>query len=112
MTYENLHYCLATIFFDSHHKQMGLLSYNSRIFTINLNMVNGFAVMWLYPSTTSKRHIRKFAEWCCENGFGFTAEAVRYMYKWGMTRNARFVYYDFQTGEAKEITKEEAFRLL
>lgn len=110
MTYKNLYYCSATIFFDGHNKEMGLLSYNTRVFTINFQ--KGVAVMCLYPSITSKQHIRKFGEWCCENGFGNTAEAVRYMYKWGMTRNARFIYYDFQTGEAKEITQEEAFRLL
>lgn len=112
MTYEKLYNCSATIFFDSRISQMGLLSYNTRVFTINFDAINGFAVMWLYPSITSKQHIRKFGEWCCENGFGYTAEAVRYMYKWGMTRHAHFVYYDCQTGDAKEITKEEALSLL
>lgn len=112
MTYERLYKCSATIFFDGNRKEMGLISYNTRIFTINLNSKNGFAVMWLYPSITSKKHIRKFGEWCCKNCFGYTAEAVRYMYKWGITRNAHFVYYDLQTGEAKEITKDKALSLL
>lgn len=111
MTYENLYSCSATIFFDVNRKEMGLISYNTRVFTINLSK-DCFAVMWLYPSITSKQHIRKFGEWCCKNNFGFTGEAVRYMYKWGMTRNARFVYYDLQTGEIKEISKDEALRLL
>lgn len=111
MKYKNLYNCSATIFFDMYNEEMGLISYNTRIFTIKFSG-NGVAVMWLYPSITSKQHIGKFVEWCCENGLGNTAEAVRYMYKWGITRNARFVYYDFQTGEAKEISKEEALRLL
>lgn len=111
MTYKNLYSCFATIFFDKHNEEMGLISYNTRIFTVKFSG-NGVAVMWLYPSITSKQHIRKFGEWCCENGFGNTAEAVRYMYKWGMTRNAHFVYYDCQTGECKEITKDEALSLL
>lgn len=112
MIYEKLYSCSATVFLDSVHKEMGLISYSTRIFTINLELLKGFAVMWLYPSITSKQHIRKFGKWCCENNFGTTGEAVRYMYKWGRTRNARFVYYDLQTGDIKEISKDEALRLL
>ena len=112
MTYEKLYYCSATVFFDSNHKEIGLISYNTRIFNINLHPVIGFALMWLYPSNTSKQHIRKFGEWCRENGFGYTGEAVRYMYKWGMTRKAHFVYYDLQSGECKEISKDKALKLL
>ena len=112
MTYKKLYNCSATVFFDGNHTEMGLISYSTRIFTINLDPLKGFAVMWLYSSITSKQHIRKFGEWCCENNCMFTGRAVRYMYKWGMTRNARFVYYDLQTGEIKEISKDEAFRLL
>lgn len=108
MKYQRLYCCSADIFFDANRGEMGLLSYNTRVFTTKIR----YAVMWLYPSITSKRHIRKFGEWCCENGFGITAEAVRYMYRWGMTRHAHFVYYDCQTGEAKEITKDEALSLL
>ena len=111
MKYKKLYSCSAHIFFDINRSEMGLISYNTRVFTCNLSE-NAFAVMWLYPSNTSKQHIRKFGDWCSQNCFGYTAEALRYMYKWGMYRNARFVYYDLQTGEIKELPKDEALRLL
>lgn len=111
MKYQRLYRCSAHIFFDDNRSEIGLISYNTRVFTTSLSNFS-YAVMWLYPTITSKRHIRKFCDWCCENRYGYIAEAVRYMYKWGLTRNAYFVYYDFQTGDIKKITKEEALRLL
>lgn len=111
MTYEKLKSCKAVVFFDANRREMGLISYSTRVFTIRLT-VSGYAVMWLYPSLTSKQHIRKFIEWCTYNMCGYTSEVAKDMYKWGIARKAHFVYYDLQIGECKEISKDEALKLL
>lgn len=47
-----------------------LRSYNTYVFWVKGTR---FFVLFLYPSVTSKSHIRKYVKWLKENSFDYTA---------------------------------------
>lgn len=53
-----------------------------------------FFVLFLYPSVTSKSHIRKYGKWLKENSFDYTAKIVERMYRIGISNKSTFVVYD------------------
>lgn len=53
-----------------------------------------FFVLFLYPSVTSKSHIRKYVKWLKENSFDYTAKIVERMYRIGISNKSTFVVYD------------------
>lgn len=73
-------YCTARI----------LRSYNTYVFWIRGTRF----VLFLYPSVTSKSHIRKYVKWLKENSFDYTAKIVERMYRIGISNKSTFVLYD------------------
>lgn len=51
-------------------------------------------ILYLYPSNTSKMHIRKFIKWLYENGWDTYADRVKHMYNLGIKHKKLFVVYD------------------
>lgn len=68
-----------------------LRSYNTYVFWIKGMR---FCVLFLYPSVTSKSHIRKYVKWLKENSFDYTSKIVERMYRIGISNKSTFVVYD------------------
>lgn len=69
-----------------------LFSYNTRLFWINYP----YYILYLYPSNTSKMHIRKFIQWLHDNDYDTHACIVRHMYNLGIKHKKPFVVYDLR----------------
>ena len=67
-----------------------LFSYNTRLFWFDYPHY----ILYLYPSNTSKLHIRKFIKWLYENGWNTYADRVKHMYNLGIKHKKLFVVYD------------------
>lgn len=67
-----------------------LFSYNTRLFWIDYP----YYILYIYPSNTSKMHIRKYIQWLHGNDYTPLADIVRYMYNLGIKYKKPFVVYD------------------
>lgn len=69
-----------------------LISYNTRLFWVDYP----YYILYLYPSNTSKMHIRKFIQWLYENDYVTRAGIVQHMYNLGIKSKNPFVVYDLR----------------
>lgn len=67
-----------------------LFSYNTRIFWIDYP----YYILYIYPSNTSKLHIRKYIQWLHDNYYAPLAAIVRHMYNLGIKYKKSFVVYN------------------
>lgn len=67
-----------------------LFSYNTRLFWIDYP----YYILHIYPSNTSKMHIRKYIQWLHDNDYAPLADIVRHMYNLGVKYKKLFVVYD------------------
>lgn len=72
-----------------------LISYNTRLFWID----SPYYILYLYPSNTSKMHIRKFIQWLHDNDYDTRADIVQHMYNSGIKYKKPFVVYDVIAGK-------------
>lgn len=79
-----LYHCSATC------SACNLVSYNTRLFWVDYP----YYILYLYPSNTSKLHIRKYVEWLHDNDYVKRADIVQYMYDLGIEHKKLFVVYD------------------
>lgn len=67
-----------------------LFSYNTRLFWID----GTYYILYIYPSNTSKMHIRKYIKWLHDNDCDALADIVRHMYNLGIKYKRSFVVYN------------------
>lgn len=67
-----------------------LVSYNTRLFCDD----GTHYILYIYPSNTSKMHIKKYIQWLLDNGYEMRAGIVQYMYNLGIEHKKLFVVYD------------------
>lgn len=67
-----------------------LYSYNTRLFWVDYP----YYILYIYPSNTSKMHIRKFIQWLYDNDYDAHAGMVQHMYNVGIKAKKPFVVYD------------------
>ena len=75
-----------------------LVSYGIRLFWV----VYPYYILYLYPSNTSKMHIRKFIQWLHEH-YDTHAAIVQHMYNLGIKSKKPFVIYDLISDEYKAV---------
>lgn len=78
-----LYHCSATC------SARNLVSYDTRLFWVDYP----YYILYLYPSNTSKMHIRKFIQWLHDNDYVPLADIVRHMYNLGIKYKKPFVVY-------------------
>lgn len=66
-----------------------LVSYDTCLFWVDYP----YYILYLYPSNTSKLHIRKYIQWLNDNGYFKRAGIVQHMYHLGMDSKKPFVVY-------------------
>ena len=66
-----------------------LFSYNTRLFWMD----GTYYILYIYPSNTSKMHIRKYIQWLHDNNCDAQADIVQHMYNFGIKSNKPFVVY-------------------
>ena len=66
-----------------------LVSYNTRLFWVD----GTYYILYLYPSITSKMHIRKYIQWLYDNNYDAQADIVQHMYNLGIKSKKPFVVY-------------------
>lgn len=76
-----------------------LVSYNTRLFWFDYPHY----ILYLYPSNTSKLHIRKFIQWLHENDYDTLAAIVQHMYNLGIKSKKPLVVYDLISDEYKSV---------
>lgn len=67
-----------------------LFSYNTRLFWIDYP----YYILHIYPSNTSKMHIRKYIQWLHANDYAPLADIVRHMYNLGIKYKKLWVVYN------------------
>lgn len=67
-----------------------LFSYNTRLFWIDYP----YYILYIYPSNTSKMHIRKYIQWLHDNDYAPRADIVRHMYNLGIKYKKPYVVYN------------------
>lgn len=67
-----------------------LFSYNTRLFWIDYP----YYILHIYPSNTSKMHIRKYIQWLHANDYAPLADIVRHMYNLGIKHKKLWVVYN------------------
>lgn len=76
-----------------------LVSYKTRLFWFDYP----YYILYLYPSNTSKMHIRKFVQWLHEHYYDTHAAIVQHMYNLGIKSKKPFVVYDLISDEYKAV---------
>lgn len=76
-----------------------LISYNTCLFWIDYP----YYILYLYPSNTSKMHIRKFIQWLHDNDCDMRADIVQHMYNLGIKHKKPFVVYDLIADKYKSV---------
>lgn len=76
-----------------------LFSYNTRLFWIDYP----YYILHIYPSNTSKMHIRKYIQWLHDNDYAPLADIVRHMYNLGIKYKKPYVVYDVVTDKYKVV---------
>lgn len=67
-----------------------LFSYNTRLFRIDYP----YYILYIYPSNTSKMHIRKYIKWLHNNDYAPLADIVQHMYNLGIKYKKSWVVYN------------------
>ena len=67
-----------------------LFSYNTRLFWIDYP----YYILHIYPSNTSKMHIRKYIKWLHANDYAPLAAIIQHMYNLGLKYKKSFVVYN------------------
>lgn len=78
-----LYHCSATC------SVRNLVSYDTRLFWVDYP----YYILYLYPSNTSKLHIRKYIKWLHDNDRAPLADIVQHMYNLGIKSKKPFVVY-------------------
>ena len=76
-----------------------LVSYDTRLFWVDYP----YYILYLYPSNTSKMHIRKFIQWLDEDGYITRAGIVRHMYNLGIKSKKPFVVYNLRDNQYEAV---------
>ena len=76
-----------------------LISYNTRLFWSDYP----YYILYLYPSNTSKLHIRKFIQWLHDNDYVTHADMVQHMYNLGIKHKKLFVVYDLRDDKYEAV---------
>lgn len=66
-----------------------LVSYNTRLFWVD----GTYYILYIYPSNTSKMHIRKYIQWLHDNNYDAQADIVQHMYNLGIKAKKPYVVY-------------------
>lgn len=67
-----------------------LFSYNTRLFWIDYP----YYILHIYPSNTSKMHIRKYIQWLHDNDCAPLANIIRHMYNLGIKYKKLWAVYN------------------
>ncbi len=78
-----LYHCSATC------STRNLVSYDTRLFWVDYP----YYILYLYPSNTSKLHIRKYIQWLHDNDYVMRAGIIQHMYYLGVKYKKPFVVY-------------------
>lgn len=84
-----LYHCSATC------SVRNLVSYDTRLFWVDYP----YYILYLYPSNTSKLHIRKYVQWLYENDYVKRAGIIHHMYHLGIKYKKPFVVYALRDGK-------------
>ena len=76
-----------------------LVSYKTRLFWFDYP----YYILYLYPSNTSKMHIRKFIQWLHAHACDTHAAIVQDMYNLGIKYKKPFVIYDLIADKYKAV---------
>lgn len=76
-----------------------LFSYNTRLFWIDYP----YYILHIYPSNTSKMHIRKYIQWLHANDYAPLADIVRHMYNLGIKYKKLWVVYNLSADNYKVV---------
>lgn len=76
-----------------------LISYNTRLFWVDYP----YYILYLYPTNTSKMHIRKYIQWLHDNGYEMRAGIIEYMYDLGIEHKKLFVVYDLMADQYEAV---------
>lgn len=76
-----------------------LFSYNTRLFWIDYP----YYILYIYPSNTSKLHIRKYVQWLHDNDWATLADIVRHMYNLGIKYKKSFVVYNLRDDQYEVV---------
>lgn len=76
-----------------------LFSYNTRLFWIDYP----YYILHIYPSNTSKMHIRKYIQWLHANDYAPLADIVRHMYNLGIKYKKLWVVYNLPADDYKVV---------
>lgn len=76
-----------------------LFSYNTRLFWIDYP----YYILHIYPSNTSKMHIRKYIKWLHDNDYAPLADIVRHMYNFGIKYKKLWVVYNLSADNYEVI---------
>lgn len=82
-----------------------LYSYNTCLFWVDYP----YYILYLYPSNTSKLHIRKFIQWLYDNDYDAHAGMVRHMYNLGIKSKKPFVVYDSKADKYEAVDNYHHF---
>lgn len=72
-----------------------LFSCNTRLFWIDYP----YYILHIYPSNTSKMHIRKYIQWLHANDYAPLADIVRHMYNLGIKYKKLWVLYNLSADD-------------
>lgn len=82
-----------------------LISYNTRLFWMNSE--RSYAMLWRYPSSTSKYHIGKYADWLEKRGHKKYADVVRLLYNNCRDNKQDVAFYDILDETIYYLTPRE-----
>lgn len=60
-------------------------------------------IYYIYPSNTSKLHIRKYIQWLHDNDYVPLADIVRHMYNLGIKYKKSFVVYNLSADNYEAV---------
>ena len=76
-----------------------LFSYNTRLFWIDYP----YYILHIYPSNTSKMHIRKYIQWLHANDYAPLADIVRHMYNLGIKYKKSWSVYNLSADKYEVV---------
>ena len=84
---------------------VSLISYDTKLFWVDYP----YYILYLYPSSTSKAHIRKYVKWLRDREYYIHAELVDNMYNIGLKYKKRYVVYDAESNKYKAVDDYKNF---
>lgn len=76
-----------------------LISYSTRLFWVDYP----YYILYVYPTNTSKMHIRKYIQWLLDNGYEMRADIIQHMYDLGIEQKKLFVVYDLMADQYEAV---------